>query len=83
MAASDAVLAALAEPLLTIIETMLGELARLTRQVLAIMRDEPVCRRLMTVPGVGPLTALTFRATVDPPERFRHSRDVGAQGNRI
>ena len=29
-------------------------------------------------PGVGPLTALTFRATIDRPERFRHSRDVGA-----
>lgn len=78
LAASDAVLAALVEPLLTIIETMLDELARLTQQVLAIVRDEPVCRRLMTAPGVGPLTALTFRATVDRPERFRHSRDVGA-----
>lgn len=78
LAASDAVLAALAEPLLTITETMTGELARLTRQVLEIVRDEPVCRRLMTVPGVGPLTALTFRATVDRPERFRRSRDVGA-----
>jgi transposase len=75
---SDAVLAALAEALLTIIETMLGELARLTQQVLTIVRDETVCRRLMTVPGVGPLTALAFRATVDRPERFRHSRDVGA-----
>jgi transposase len=32
----------------------------------------------MTVPGVGPLTALTFRATIDQPNRFRKSRDVGA-----
>ena len=31
----------------------------------------------MSVPGVGPLTALTFRATVDDPSRFKHSRDVG------
>jgi transposase len=46
--------------------------------VLDIVREEPVCRRLMGVPGVGPLTALTFRATIDQPERFRHSRDVGA-----
>ena len=42
------------------------------------MRDEPVCRRLMGVPGVGPLTALAFRATIDRPDRFRRSRDVGA-----
>jgi transposase len=32
----------------------------------------------MTVPGVGPLTALAFRATIDRPDRFRRSRDVGA-----
>lgn len=42
------------------------------------MRDEPVCRQLMTAPGVGPLTALAFRATVDQAERFQRSRDVGA-----
>ena len=32
----------------------------------------------MTVPGVGPLTVLVFRATIDQPGRFRKSRDVGA-----
>jgi transposase len=78
LAAEDAVLAGLAEPLLAIIATMTHELAQLTRRVLAIVRAEPVCRRLMGVPGVGPLTALAFRATVDRPDRFRHSRDVGA-----
>ena len=30
------------------------------------------------MPGVGPLTALAFRATIDQPDRFRRSRDVGA-----
>jgi len=46
--------------------------------VLDEVRVEPTCRRLMTVPGVGPLTALAFRATIDQPGRFRKSRDVGA-----
>jgi transposase len=32
----------------------------------------------MSVPGVGPITALVFRATIDRPDRFRRSRDVGA-----
>jgi transposase len=32
----------------------------------------------MSVPGVGPITALAFRATIDRPDRFRRSRDVGA-----
>jgi transposase len=75
---ADAVLSAPAEPLLAIVAAMAGGLARLTRRVLAIVRDEPVCRRLTGVPGVGPLTALAFRATIDRPDRFRRSRDVGA-----
>jgi transposase len=33
--------------------------------LLAIVRDDEVCRRLMTTPGVGPVVALTYRATVD------------------
>lgn len=36
------------------------------------------CRRLMTIPGVGRLTALAFTAAVDDPSRFRRSRDLGA-----
>jgi transposase len=49
-----------------------------SKQVLDIARREEVCRRLMSVPGVGPITALTFRATIDRSDRFRRSRDVGA-----
>jgi transposase len=41
-------------------------------------RASDVCRRLMTIPGVGQLTALAFAAAVDDPERFRRSRDIGA-----
>jgi transposase len=78
LTAGDPVLSAVAEPLLAVVEVMSRELAGLTKQVLAVVRDEPVCRRLMGVPGVGPLTALAFRATIDRPDRFRRSRDVGA-----
>jgi transposase len=78
LTADDPVLTALAEPLLKTITTMVDQLAVLTKRVLDIVRHEPVCRRLMSVPGVGPLTALAFRATIDRPERFGHSRDVGA-----
>jgi transposase len=78
LTAGDPVLSAAAEPLLAVVEVMSRELARPTGQILAVVRDEPVCRRLIGVPGVGPLTALTFRATIDRPDRFRRSRDVGA-----
>ena len=37
-----------------------------------------MCRRLMTIPGVGPVVALTYRVTVDVPARFRNSQAVGA-----
>ena len=50
----------------------------LHRRLLAIVRDDDVCRRLMTVPGVGPVVALTYRATVDVPARFQNSKAVGA-----
>jgi transposase len=46
--------------------------------VLTIVREDAVCRRLMTVPSVGPITALCFKATIDDPARFKRSRSVGA-----
>jgi transposase len=41
-----------------------------------VAEDDPVCLRLRTAPGVGALTALTFRAAIDIPERFARSRNV-------
>jgi transposase len=78
LAGDDPAVMPIIEPLLTILETMLVQLARSTKQVFKLARNEEICRRLMTVPGVGPITALTFRATIDRPDRFRRSRDVGA-----
>lgn len=49
----------------------------LDRQCSAVVRRNAVCKRLMTIPGVGVITALAFRAEIDDPARFRHSRDVG------
>jgi transposase len=49
----------------------------LHKMMLDVVRAEPTCRRLMTVPGVGALTAVTFFTTIDDPARFEHSRDVG------
>jgi transposase len=78
LAADDPVLTSLAGSLLAVIEVMTLEVERLTKRVLDEVKLGPVCRRLMTVPGVGPLTALSFRATIDQPNRFQKSRDVGA-----
>ncbi len=43
-----------------------------------LAHDDPVCRRLMSAPGVGFITALTFKAAVDDPTRFKRSRTVAA-----
>jgi len=64
-------LAELAEPLLIVRRTLREQISILHRRLLAVVR------RLMTVPGVGPVVALTYRATVDVPARFRNSKVVG------
>jgi transposase len=71
-------LAVLIEPLLVVRRVLREQFVILHRRLLAIVRDDEVCRRLMTVPGVGPVVALTYRATVDVPARFRKSKAVGA-----
>jgi transposase len=71
-------LAALVEPLLIVRRVLREQIVILHRRLLAIVRDDDVCRRLMTVPGVGPVVALSYRVTVDVPARFRNSKAVGA-----
>ena len=71
-------LAELVEPLLVVRRVLREQFVIQHRRLLAIVRADEVCRRLMTVPGVGPVVALTYRATVDVPARFRKSKAVGA-----
>ena len=71
-------LAAIIEPILNVRRVMRQQLAVLHKMLLDRVRHDPVCRRFMTVPGVGPVVALTYRASVDQPHRFLHSRAVGA-----
>ena len=56
-------LAELVEPLLIVRRALREQIVILHRRLLAIVRDDEVCRRLMTTPGVGPVVALTYRAT--------------------
>ena len=53
-------------------------LERLHKMMRKEVRTDPVCRRLMTVPSVDPVAALTVRTTVDGPTLFARSRQVGA-----
>jgi transposase len=71
-------LAAIVEPLLIARRVLREQLGVLHRRLLTIAREDEVCRRLMSVPGVGPMVALAFRATLDVPARFKNSKAVGA-----
>jgi len=66
------------EPLLAAWRAIDGQIDVLERQLVRRARQHEVCHRLMTVPGVGPLTALAFVTTIDNPNRFRRSSSVGA-----
>ena len=74
----DPALAPLLRPLVALVEHLDRQVGGLDRQIAARAKAQAVCKRLMTVPGVGPLVALTYTASVDDPARFRDSRTVGA-----
>ena len=71
-------LAAAVDPLLKAREAVEQQILDLHRKVLRLARNNARVRRFMTVPGVGPVTALCFLATIDDPARFKRSRSVGA-----
>jgi transposase len=65
-------------PLLKARDEVGRQIAELDRQALRLARASVEARRLMTAPGVGPVTALCYLATIDDPARFAKSRNVGA-----
>src|SRR6201986_473659 len=71
-------LIAVVGPLLKARQAIEQQTDDLDRKVLKLARQDVQVRRFMTVPGVGPITALCFKATIDDPTRFRRSRSVGA-----
>jgi transposase len=64
-------------PMLRARATLRQELAALEKQVRQLALEDPVCTRLMTMPGVGAVVALTYRSAVDDPARFTSSKRVG------
>ena len=70
-------LAEILERLLDARRRLREHFAVLHRKLLDLARGDAVCRRLMTIPGVGPVVLLAFVATIDTPARFRNSKAVG------
>ncbi len=67
---------ALIAPLLELRQALLAQVRRYDGLLRRLAREDEVCRLLMTAPGVGVLTALAFRASIEIPERFRRSSMV-------
>jgi len=77
-AQADSLVEEVLQRMLAIRGTILVEYRQLHQLVVRATATDPVCRRLRTVPGVGPVAALAFRCGVDDPHRFKRSRTVAA-----
>jgi transposase len=71
-------LAVAVAPLLSARMAIEQQIADLDRKVMKLARNNAQARQFMTAPGIGPVTALCFLATIDDPGRFKRSRSVGA-----
>lgn len=78
LVAGDRLLEGMCECMLRVRATLWLEYTRMHKLLAAITLHDELCRRYLRIPGVGPVTALTFKTTIDDPARFRHSKTVGA-----
>lgn len=65
-------------PLIESIEALEAQIGRSSRDLAARAGADPVTARLMTTPGVGPITALVFKTSIEDPGRFDRGEDAGA-----
>lgn len=65
-------------PMLDVRRELIAQCKKLEKMILDYVKNDDVCQRFMSIPGVGPLTSLAFKTFVDRQERFRSSKAVGA-----
>jgi len=74
----DAEITAVIMPLLQARQVARGKCAALDRRIIRSVQGDATCRRLMTMPGIGPITAVAYVAALEKPDTFKRSRAVGA-----
>lgn len=74
----EASLRAVLAPTITTLETLTAQIATCDRELNQVAQSDPVVRQLMTAPGIGPITGLTYRAQLDDVTRFSGARNVAA-----
>lgn len=76
--ADDPLLAELIDAMLSARDALWREYCRLNDLVVRMVARRELSRRFMAIPGVGPVTTLSFMTAIDNPSRFRRSRNVAA-----
>ena len=76
LAAGHPMLEPVATAMLQARASLRAEYGKLHRLLLRIVREDTVCRRFMTMPGVGAIVAVTYKTAIDDPARFRKSKDL-------
>jgi transposase len=66
------------ETLIICCEKIEEQLEILEQKLALLVKNDRIVQRFMTHPGVGPVTAASYKAEIDNPERFKKSRSVGA-----
>jgi transposase len=66
------------EPLVQVLAAIREQTAALDKMVKDYAGKDTICRHLMTIPGIGPVTVMAYTSAVDDPKRFKKSRKVGA-----
>jgi transposase len=64
--------------LVAVRDSLRQQIAIFDRAIRRLVKADDTARRLMTVPGIGPVVALAYMSVIDDPKRFDHARDVGA-----
>lgn len=78
LVAGDPLLEVLSESMLTCWQVLWDQYRGLHKLLVQLTGQEELCRRWCEIPGVGPVTAMTFMSAVDDPHRFARSKTLGA-----
>ena len=76
LSAGQAMLERITRAMLDARAALWREFEQLHREMLRIVRDDEICRRLMSIPGVGPLVAVTFKSAIDNPGSSSRNRSA-------
>lgn len=66
------------DPMLAICGQIRDHVEAIDKKLAALAKESDLCRKFMAIPGVGPITALSFFSAIEDPFRFKRTADVGA-----